>query len=87
MLWRMLLAEGISIAAFVDNPVGGKPIIAGMNVLGIGYKDFDPLTKFTVSSQHLYCNANVLTVIRFLNYHFFSCRNFSLIYNNYIIKK
>jgi hypothetical protein len=50
-LWRILLAEGISVAAFVDNPVGGKPIIAGMNVLGIGYKDFDPFSKLTVSSQ------------------------------------
>jgi len=51
MLWRMLLAEDISVAAFVDNPVGGKPIIAGMNVLGVSYKDFDPLSHITVSSQ------------------------------------
>ncbi|XP_024888858.1 uncharacterized protein LOC112465524 [Temnothorax curvispinosus] len=37
--WRLLLAEGISIAAFTDNPDGGKPIIAGMNVLGIRSKN------------------------------------------------
>ncbi|XP_071581380.1 uncharacterized protein [Temnothorax nylanderi] len=39
MIVRKLLAEGISIAAFIDNPNGGKPIIAGMNVLGIDNKN------------------------------------------------
>ncbi|CAL1682368.1 unnamed protein product [Lasius platythorax] len=38
-IWRLLLVEGISIAAFTDNPNGGKPIIAGMNVLGLGFRD------------------------------------------------
>ncbi|KAL0099027.1 hypothetical protein PUN28_020224 [Cardiocondyla obscurior] len=38
-IWRLLLAEGISIAAFTDNPNGGKPIIAGMNALGIDGKN------------------------------------------------
>ncbi|XP_011707011.1 PREDICTED: uncharacterized protein LOC105462181, partial [Wasmannia auropunctata] len=30
-IWRLILTQGISIAAFIDNPDGGKPIIAGMN--------------------------------------------------------
>ncbi|KAL6257537.1 hypothetical protein P5V15_011111 [Pogonomyrmex californicus] len=38
-IWRLLLEEGISIAAFIDNPNGGKPIIAGMNALGVDHKD------------------------------------------------
>ncbi|XP_011877643.1 PREDICTED: uncharacterized protein LOC105567398 [Vollenhovia emeryi] len=38
-IWRMLLAEGISIAAFIDNPNGGKPILAGMNALGVDDKN------------------------------------------------
>ncbi|XP_011056699.1 PREDICTED: uncharacterized protein LOC105147411 [Acromyrmex echinatior] len=38
-LWRPLFAEDISVAAFIDNPNGGKPIIAGMNILGIEVKN------------------------------------------------
>ncbi|XP_011700237.1 PREDICTED: uncharacterized protein LOC105457329 [Wasmannia auropunctata] len=38
-LWRLLIVEGISIAAFIDNPNGGKPIIAGMNAMGIDTKN------------------------------------------------
>ncbi|XP_024867002.1 uncharacterized protein LOC112451574 isoform X2 [Temnothorax curvispinosus] len=50
-IWRLLLAEGISIAAFTDNPNGGKPIIAGMNALGIGSKsEKDSISGYEVSS-------------------------------------
>ncbi|XP_012221783.1 uncharacterized protein [Linepithema humile] len=41
-LWTILFTQNISIAAFIDNPNGGKPIIAGINVLGVsikGHKD------------------------------------------------
>ncbi|GAB1861422.1 N-acetyltransferase domain-containing protein [Camponotus japonicus] len=38
-IWRLLLTEGISIAAFTENPNGGKPIIAGMNALGVDFKN------------------------------------------------
>ncbi|XP_011700254.1 PREDICTED: uncharacterized protein LOC105457336, partial [Wasmannia auropunctata] len=47
---RLLLTQGISIAAFIDNPDGGKPIIAGMNVLGINAKgQKDVMADFQVS--------------------------------------
>ncbi|KYN03212.1 PREDICTED: uncharacterized protein LOC108773586 [Cyphomyrmex costatus] len=38
-LWRLMVAQGISIAAFVDNPNGRKPVIAGMNALGVDVKN------------------------------------------------
>ncbi|XP_032672772.1 uncharacterized protein LOC116844821 [Odontomachus brunneus] len=38
-LWRGLMEQRMAIAAFVDNPKGGKPIIAGMNVLSIEFKE------------------------------------------------
>ncbi|KYN03213.1 PREDICTED: uncharacterized protein LOC108773584 [Cyphomyrmex costatus] len=38
-IWRLLLAEGICVAAFIDNSNGGKPIIAGMNALGVEIKN------------------------------------------------
>ncbi|XP_020291915.1 uncharacterized protein LOC109858758 [Pseudomyrmex gracilis] len=37
--WRESLSLGISVAAFTDNPDGGKPILAGINVLFIEYKE------------------------------------------------
>lgn len=52
VIWRLLLVQGISIAAFVDNPNGGKPIIAGMNILGVGFKDHkDSISKYQCKSQ------------------------------------
>ncbi|XP_071631320.1 uncharacterized protein [Temnothorax longispinosus] len=51
-IWRLLLAEGISIAAFTDNPNGGKPIIAGMNALGIDSKsEKDSISGFEFKSE------------------------------------
>lgn len=51
-IWHLLLVQGISVAAFVDNPNGGKPIIAGMNALGIGFKDHkDDISKYQFKSQ------------------------------------
>ncbi|XP_011705800.1 PREDICTED: uncharacterized protein LOC105460999 [Wasmannia auropunctata] len=48
-IWRRLLMQGISIAAFIDNPIG-KPIIAGMNVLSIDAKSQkDVMSDFQVS--------------------------------------
>lgn len=50
-IWRLLLAEGISIAAFTDNPNGGKPILAGMNALGVDSKiEKDSISDHQVSS-------------------------------------
>ncbi|EZA48171.1 hypothetical protein DMN91_008313 [Ooceraea biroi] len=51
-VWRMIFAEGIAVAAFTDNPDGGKPIIAGMNALGISFKDHDILADFPFTSQN-----------------------------------
>ncbi|XP_012541112.1 uncharacterized protein LOC105839381 isoform X2 [Monomorium pharaonis] len=51
-IWRLLLAEGISIAAFIDNPNGGKPIIAGMNALGVDVKDQkDSISGYQFTSE------------------------------------
>lgn len=40
-IWRLLIADGISIAAFTENPNGGKPVIAGMNALGVDNKNHE----------------------------------------------
>ncbi|XP_032685192.1 uncharacterized protein LOC116850699 [Odontomachus brunneus] len=38
-LWREIMEQRIAIVAFVDNPNGGKPIIAGMNMLCVEFKE------------------------------------------------
>lgn len=49
-IWRLILVEGISIAAFTENPNGGKPIIAGMNALGLDFRDHkDSISEYKVS--------------------------------------
>ncbi|XP_017890655.1 uncharacterized protein LOC108631325 [Ceratina calcarata] len=39
ILWRDLLNEGLSVGAFIDDPNGGKPILAAANMLTITSKD------------------------------------------------
>ncbi|EGI64121.1 PREDICTED: uncharacterized protein LOC105147412 [Acromyrmex echinatior] len=52
-LWRLLVAQGISIAAFTDNPNGGKPVIAGMNTLGIDVKNKkDSISGYQFKSEN-----------------------------------
>ncbi|KAI4500451.1 hypothetical protein M0802_004413 [Mischocyttarus mexicanus] len=34
-VWRIILKQGLSIGAFVEDPKGGKPEIAGTNIIGI----------------------------------------------------
>lgn len=56
-LWKVMFSQNISIAAFIDNPDGGKPILAGMNALGVsvkghedgisGYEFASPIAKNT----------------------------------------
>lgn len=49
-IWRLLLTEGISIAAFTENPNGGKSIIAGMNALGVDFKNHkNDLSEYQVN--------------------------------------
>jgi len=51
-IWRLIIVEGISIAAFIDNPKGGKPIIAGMNALGVDDKNQkDSISDFQFKSE------------------------------------
>ena len=38
-IWRELINHGLSIAAFTEDPSGGKPIMAGLNVLTLSFKD------------------------------------------------
>lgn len=60
-LWRLLVTEGISIAAFTDNPNGGKPIIAGMNALGLHFRDHkDSISKYQFKSQN--CKNTIITM-------------------------
>ena len=46
-LWAEFLQQGLSVGAFVEDPKGGKPIIAGCNVLGLSFEgekiDYDSL--------------------------------------------
>ncbi|KAM0733690.1 hypothetical protein ACS0PU_012055 [Formica fusca] len=52
-IWRLIFAEGISIAAFTENPNGGKPIIAGMNALGLDFRDHkDSISEYKLKSQN-----------------------------------
>ncbi|KYQ57220.1 hypothetical protein ALC60_03741 [Trachymyrmex zeteki] len=61
MLWRMLLPEGISIAAFIDNPNGGKSIIAGMNVLGVNVRNQkDNISDYQYKSEKLKHTREIL---------------------------
>ncbi|KAK2581577.1 hypothetical protein KPH14_002086 [Odynerus spinipes] len=38
-VWKIILKQGLSVGAFVENPDGGKPEIAGLNVIGVEVKD------------------------------------------------
>lgn len=38
-IWRDILKQRLSVAAFAEDPNGGKPIIAGVNMLGLDVKD------------------------------------------------
>jgi ribosomal protein S18 acetylase RimI-like enzyme len=61
-IWRLLFAEGISIAAFTDNPNGGKPIIAGMNALGIDTKDQkDSISGYQFKSENCKNTFNIIS--------------------------
>ena len=47
VLWEEFLQQGLSVGAFVEDPNGGKPILAGCNVLGLTFEgekiDYDSL--------------------------------------------
>lgn len=58
VLWNHLLEQGIAVAAFVDNPDGGKPIMAGVNMLSMEYKETDEKTK-----DVNVCYVNFLVII------------------------
>lgn len=53
-LWDKFIKCGLSIVAFTENPDGGKPIIAGANILMLSFKDemFD-IEKTKVIVTHL----------------------------------
>ncbi|XP_012271021.1 uncharacterized protein LOC105694697 isoform X2 [Orussus abietinus] len=33
LLWRLAIKQGITVGAFIEDPKGGKPVLAGVNVL------------------------------------------------------
>ncbi|XP_076754107.1 arylalkylamine N-acetyltransferase-like 2 [Xylocopa sonorina] len=37
--WKQIIKHGLTVAAFVENPDGGKPIIAAVNVLTLSLKE------------------------------------------------
>lgn len=37
--WEKFLEQGLSVAAFTENVNGGKPILAGCNMLGLSFKE------------------------------------------------
>lgn len=37
-IWAELVKQGFAVAAFIDDPAGGKPIVAGVNMLGVDLK-------------------------------------------------
>lgn len=49
-IWRLLLTQGISIAAFIDNPNGGKSVIVATNILGVAVKNEKNKSYHQVSS-------------------------------------
>lgn len=65
-IWRLILVEGISIAAFTENPNGGKPIIAGMNALGLDFRDHkDSISEYKVG----------FFILKFFEKYIFYCCN------------
>lgn len=52
-LWDEFMKCGLSVVAFTENPDGGKPIIAGANILTLSFKDekFD-MEKIKVITIH-----------------------------------
>lgn len=36
--WREVIKQGLTVGAFTENPNGGKPIIAGVNILSLSLK-------------------------------------------------
>lgn len=38
-LWNEIVQQGLTVAAFCDDPAGGKPILAGVNMLMLCQKD------------------------------------------------
>ncbi|XP_020291891.1 uncharacterized protein LOC109858747 isoform X2 [Pseudomyrmex gracilis] len=64
--WRESLSQGISVAAFTDNPDNGKPIFAGMNVLRIEYKEKRDAISNKCSSekcQNRFCALNMTDIV------------------------
>ncbi|XP_011056693.1 PREDICTED: uncharacterized protein LOC105147407 isoform X2 [Acromyrmex echinatior] len=71
MLWRLLLAEDISVAAFVDNPNGGKSIIAGMTVLGIEVKNQKKkLSDYEFKSEKFKITYKLLSLTNMIYEHY-----------------
>lgn len=54
-LWVEFLQQGLSVGAFVEDPNGGKPILAGCNVLGLTFEgekiDYDSLKVILIGIQ------------------------------------
>ncbi|EFN85759.1 hypothetical protein EAI_17503 [Harpegnathos saltator] len=55
-LWHYVLEQNIAVVAFVDNPNGGKPIIAGVNMLYVEFKEYEKniediqfISKFSIT--------------------------------------
>ncbi|XP_020291914.1 uncharacterized protein LOC109858757 isoform X2 [Pseudomyrmex gracilis] len=64
-IWHLLMSQGISVGAFTDNPDGGKPILAGMNALGVSYKEKkDAISNFKFSSEKCQNTFKVMDITK-----------------------
>ncbi|CAK9797125.1 Arylalkylamine N-acetyltransferase-like 2 [Anthophora plagiata] len=53
-LWRESMKHGLSVAAFAEDPNGGKPILAGVNVLTLAFEkvEEDEFDCSSLKSKH-----------------------------------
>ncbi|XP_011174933.2 uncharacterized protein LOC105207197 [Solenopsis invicta] len=59
-MWRLSLAQGISIATFLDNSTGGKPILAAINILRVDNKNQKENSSYQFKSKK--CKKTLETI-------------------------
>ncbi|KZC08772.1 PREDICTED: uncharacterized protein LOC107186893 [Dufourea novaeangliae] len=59
--WTSMLAQGLTVGAFTEDPNGGKPILAGVNLLGLSFKDDDSNIDEIVTSERAKQIIHVMT--------------------------
>lgn len=74
-IWKEMLNQGLSVAAFTANPRGGKPLLAGANVLELNRKghkyDFSHLE--VISSPFVRCSSQRKQLVNTVKRIIFNC--------------